>query len=414
MQRHRDERVELAADARAARRRAAARACARAGARRGTSARARSDRAAAHTTNGATTRSTCHGRLRARAMRDGPREPAPRARRRRRAVAPRRRRRRSRRPRPGRRRGSSRRTGAREFASSTARPSSRLTARGAVCDAPASAGRREPSGMSAISREIAAARAQRRAAQRLDETQVEALFELPFNELLVHGAVGASAEFRSERRAGLDAAVDQDRRVPRGLRVLPAEHSFRDGRRHARLMPLDEVRAAAQRAKDAGATRFCMGASYRGPKDRAARADRRDDQGRQGARARDLRDARACCGRARPSALADAGLDYYNHNLDSSPEFYEKIISTRTYADRLETSRARARRRRQGLLRRHRRHGRDARRPRRLCCTRSRRSSRSPRACRSTSSCRYRARRSRPPRRSIRSSSCAASPSRGS
>ena len=59
--------------------------------------------------------------------------------------------------------------------------------------------------------------------------------------------------------------------------------------------------------------------------------------------------------------LRDAGLDYYNHNLDTSPEFYGQIISTRDYQDRLDTLEPRARRRHQGLLRRHRRHGRIAR-----------------------------------------------------
>ena len=102
------------------------------------------------------------------------------------------------------------------------------------------------------------------------------------------------------------------------------------------LMPLEEVRAAARRAKEAGATRFCMGASYRGPKDSqlepilAMIAD---------VKALGLETC-ATLGLLRPGQaerLAAAGLDYYNHNLDSSEEFYSKIISTRTYADRLAT-----------------------------------------------------------------------------
>ncbi len=101
-------------------------------------------------------------------------------------------------------------------------------------------------------------------------------------------------------------------------------------------MPLEEVRAAARRAKEAGATRFCMGASYRGPKDSqlepilAMIAD---------VKALGLETC-ATLGLLRPGQaerLAAAGLDYYNHNLDSSEEFYSKIISTRTYADRLAT-----------------------------------------------------------------------------
>ena len=68
---------------------------------------------------------------------------------------------------------------------------------------------------------------------------------------------------------------------------------------------------------------------------------------------------------AQARRLKDAGLDYYNHNLDTSPEFYGEIITTRTYQDRLDTLDARARGRHPCLLRRHRRHGRGARRPRR-------------------------------------------------
>ena len=66
--------------------------------------------------------------------------------------------------------------------------------------------------------------------------------------------------------------------------------------------------------------------------------------------------------RRQAQRLQGAGLDYYNHNLDTSPEFYGDIITTRTYQDRLDTLGARARRRHQCLLRRHRRHGRERRR----------------------------------------------------
>ena len=79
----------------------------------------------------------------------------------------------------------------------------------------------------------------------------------------------------------------------------------------------------------------------------------------QGARPGDLRDARHARPRRRRSALKDAGLDYYNHNLDTAPEFYGEIITTRELPGPPRHARPRARRRHQGLLRRHRRHGRD-------------------------------------------------------
>jgi biotin synthase len=102
------------------------------------------------------------------------------------------------------------------------------------------------------------------------------------------------------------------------------------------LLPLDEVVDAACRAKDAGATRFCMGAAWRGPKDkelepvlemvRAVKALGLETCATLGM----LREGQA-------ERLKNAGLDYYNHNLDTAPEFYREIITTRAYGERLDT-----------------------------------------------------------------------------
>jgi biotin synthase len=96
------------------------------------------------------------------------------------------------------------------------------------------------------------------------------------------------------------------------------------------------VTAAARAAKTAGATRFCMGAAWRGPKDREV------ERVAELVRAVKAEGLETCCtlgmlkdGQA--EALKDAGLDYYNHNLDTAPEFYGEIISTRMYQDRLDT-----------------------------------------------------------------------------
>lgn len=103
-----------------------------------------------------------------------------------------------------------------------------------------------------------------------------------------------------------------------------------------KLMPLDEVVAAARRAKESGADRFCMGAGWRSLKDRdvpkvadmiaAVKAEGLETCVTLGM----LEDGQA-------EKLKDAGLDYYNHNLDTSPEYYGKVITTRTYADRIDT-----------------------------------------------------------------------------
>jgi len=101
-------------------------------------------------------------------------------------------------------------------------------------------------------------------------------------------------------------------------------------------MPLQEVVEAAQAAKAQGATRFCMGAAWRSPK--ARDMEKVTDMVRE-VRALGLETCMTLgmLEAEQARALKDAGLDYYNHNLDSAPEFYGSIISTRTYQDRLDT-----------------------------------------------------------------------------
>ena len=101
-------------------------------------------------------------------------------------------------------------------------------------------------------------------------------------------------------------------------------------------MPLAEVLAAAEAARANGATRFCMGAAWRSP------TDKNLDQVVRMVEAVHRMGMETCVtlgmlNAAQTERLKDAGLDYYNHNLDTSPEFYGKVITTRTYQDRLET-----------------------------------------------------------------------------
>jgi biotin synthase len=106
--------------------------------------------------------------------------------------------------------------------------------------------------------------------------------------------------------------------------------------RAEKLMPLDAVLAEARAAREAGAGRFCMGAAWRSPKERDLEAVCAMVEG---VKALGLETC-ATLGMltaAQAGKLKAAGLDYYNHNLDSSPEFYGEIITTRTYEDRLET-----------------------------------------------------------------------------
>ena len=111
---------------------------------------------------------------------------------------------------------------------------------------------------------------------------------------------------------------------------------FDTGLDASKLMPLDEVVTAARRAKENGADRFCMGAAWRSLKDRdvpkvAAMIEAVKAEGLETCVTLGMLDD------GQAEALKSTGLDYYNHNLDTSPEYYGKVVSTRTYDDRLET-----------------------------------------------------------------------------
>lgn len=123
---------------------------------------------------------------------------------------------------------------------------------------------------------------------------------------------------------------------PEDCSYCPQSVRYDTGVDASKLMAADEVLAAARAAQAAGATRFCMGAAWRSPTDRdvekvAALVA--------GVRALGLQTC-ATLGMLKPQqarALAEAGLDYYNHNLDSAPDFYGEVITTRDYQDRLDT-----------------------------------------------------------------------------
>lgn len=116
----------------------------------------------------------------------------------------------------------------------------------------------------------------------------------------------------------------------------PQAAEFDTGVKASKLMAVDEVVRAAQAAKDAGATRFCMGAAWRAPKDRdvekvAELVEAVKSLGLQTCATLGMLEAHQA------QQLKAAGLDYYNHNLDTAPEYYGAVVDTRTYQDRLDT-----------------------------------------------------------------------------
>src|SRR6202049_2999951 len=123
---------------------------------------------------------------------------------------------------------------------------------------------------------------------------------------------------------------------PEDCAYCPQSVRYDTGLETEELMELEAVAARARAAKEAGATRFCMGAAYRSPKPKDLR--------KVIAMIREVKslgmETCATLGMLDPEQareLKAAGLDYYNHNLDTSPQYYEKINSTRSYKDRLDT-----------------------------------------------------------------------------
>ncbi|WP_313313184.1 biotin synthase BioB [Pulveribacter sp.] len=165
---------------------------------------------------------------------------------------------------------------------------------------------------------------------------VQSLLDLPFMELLWR----AQTVHRQHWPAGdVELATLLSVKTggcPENCGYCPQAAAFDTGVQAHKLMDVAEVTAAAQAAKDAGATRFCMGAAWRAPKDRdiekmAALIAAVKGLGLQTC---------ATLGMLAPQqaeALRDAGLDYYNHNLDTAPEYYQDVVSTRQYQDRLDT-----------------------------------------------------------------------------
>ncbi|NBO20093.1 MAG: biotin synthase BioB, partial [Proteobacteria bacterium] len=123
---------------------------------------------------------------------------------------------------------------------------------------------------------------------------------------------------------------------PEDCGYCPQSAKFDTGVKASKLMCTDDVLAEAQKAKAAGASRFCMGAAWRSPKDRDIEAV---GQMIAGIKAMGMETCATLgmLNQEQAQKLKAAGLDYYNHNLDTSPEYYGNIITTRTYQDRLDT-----------------------------------------------------------------------------
>jgi len=173
-------------------------------------------------------------------------------------------------------------------------------------------------------------------AERWSVEAIEALFKLPFPELLFRAQTVHREHFDPTQVEFATLLSVKTGGCSEDCGYCPQSASFDTGVKASKLMELEEVLFAANRAKDAGATRFCMGAAWREPKDRDIEKVAELVSAVKGlgletcATLGMLKEGHA-------EQLRDAGLDYYNHNLDTSPDFYGDIISTRVYQDRLDT-----------------------------------------------------------------------------
>ena len=166
--------------------------------------------------------------------------------------------------------------------------------------------------------------------------EVESLYTMPFNDLLFQAQTVHRQYFDPNQVQVSTLLSIKTGACPEDSAYCPQSTRYDTGLEVEKLMELQKVLEQAKAARNTGATRFCMGAAWRSPKSR--------DMPHVVAMVKGVRELglESCMTlgmltQEQADELAEAGLDYYNHNLDTSPEYYGDVITTRTYQDRLET-----------------------------------------------------------------------------
>lgn len=168
------------------------------------------------------------------------------------------------------------------------------------------------------------------------ESEVTALFTMPFNDLVFRAASIHRSHFNPNEVQVSTLMSIKTGACPEDCKYCPQSAHYDTGLKKEPLVAKDAVMSEAKKAKDAGATRFCMGAAWRKVNDRDLPKLAEIISG-----VKEL-GLETCvtlgmAEKSQLSCLKEAGLDYYNHNIDTSEEYYKEIISTRTYQDRLDT-----------------------------------------------------------------------------
>ncbi|MBD2857996.1 biotin synthase BioB [Spongiibacter sp. KMU-158] len=166
--------------------------------------------------------------------------------------------------------------------------------------------------------------------------EVKALFEQPFNDLLFQAQTVHRANFDPNAVQVSTLLSIKTGACPEDCKYCPQSNRYDTGLEQEKLMEVEKVLAEARAAKAQGSSRFCMGAAWRSPKKKdmpyvTAMVKGVKEMGLETCMTLGMLSAEQA------AELAEAGLDYYNHNLDTSPEYYGEIITTRTYGDRLNT-----------------------------------------------------------------------------
>ncbi|RTR05269.1 biotin synthase BioB [Halomonas nitroreducens] len=166
--------------------------------------------------------------------------------------------------------------------------------------------------------------------------EIEALFALPFNDLLFRAQQVHRAHFDANAVQVSTLLSIKTGACPEDCKYCPQSGHYATELEKEKLLEIEKVVEQARSAKEAGASRFCMGAAWRSPREKDLRVvmemvSQVKALGLETCMTLGMVDA------DQARRLSEAGLDYYNHNLDTSPDYYGEIITTRTYADRLDT-----------------------------------------------------------------------------
>lgn len=167
-------------------------------------------------------------------------------------------------------------------------------------------------------------------------SEVEAMYAMPFMDLIFQAQSVHRANFPNNQVQVSTLLSIKTGACPEDCKYCPQSARHDTGLEKQQLMEVDKVKKAAREAKENGSTRFCMGAAWKNPKQRdmpylVEMIEEVKSLGMESCMTLGMLD------KGQAEQLSDAGLDYYNHNLDTSPEYYDQIITTRSYQDRLDT-----------------------------------------------------------------------------